>query len=92
METNKTIWFKAKKWGWGWRPISWQGWGVTALYVLSLLRLALEAKKQHSVSDFLINFGLDFIVLTIPFLIICYLKGEKPRWSWGKDNSPPPQA
>ena len=77
METNKTIWFKAKKWGFGWRPVSWQGWAITIVYILGLVHFAISANSQHSMSDFLINFGFDFIILTIPLLIICYLRGER---------------
>ena len=25
------------------------------------------------------------LVLVLVLIIICYLKGEKPRWRWGKD-------
>ncbi|MDB5266191.1 MAG: putative rane protein [Parcubacteria group bacterium] len=84
METNTNRWFKAKAYGWGWVPISWQGWVLMLLYVLDLIQIArnLDA-KTHSVSDFLINFALHFIVITVFFLVICYTKGEHPHWRWG---------
>jgi hypothetical protein len=78
------LWFRAKMFGWGWFPISWEGWAVTALYVIALIPYAREASKQHSASDFLINFAIPFIVNTIFLLIICYARGERPRWRWGK--------
>jgi hypothetical protein len=77
------LWFRAKMYGWGWYPITWQGWAITLLYVLTLVAKAKEINKaQHTVSDFLINFGFQFIILTILLLTICYLKGEKPEWRW----------
>ncbi|MDB5194652.1 MAG: hypothetical protein JWN50_666 [Parcubacteria group bacterium] len=82
--TGKKLWFRAKLYGWGWYPISWEGWLITIIYVLGLVNFALQADGEHSGSDFLIHFALRFIPLTILFLIICYGKGERPRWRWGK--------
>ncbi len=79
------LWFKAKRYGWGWTPISWQGWLLLLIYVADLLFAAQRAGTfEHSGSDFLINFASWFILTTIPFLAICYMKGEEPRWHWGK--------
>lgn len=83
---NKKLWFKAKMWGWGWTPISWEGWVITILYVIAILQYAWKADRwAHSGSDALINFALPFIVTTIFLLIICYARGERPRWRWGRD-------
>lgn len=27
------MWFRAKRYGWGWRPVTWQGWAVVAVWV-----------------------------------------------------------
>jgi hypothetical protein len=79
---NKKLWFRAKMFGWGWYPVSWQGWVIILIYVAGLIPHFLEANKQHSNSDFLINFSIPFIVNTILLLVICYLTGERPRWRW----------
>ena len=71
------LWFKAKRFGWGWYPISWQGWVILLLYVVAMVQYALQANKQHSASDVLINFAIPFIVNTIFLLVICYARGEK---------------
>jgi uncharacterized membrane protein YhdT len=83
-EQKKKLWFKAKIFGLGWRPVSWQGWVLTIIYVLGLVNFAMEASIEHSGSDFIIKFAIKFIPLTILFLIICYMKGEKLRWRWGR--------
>ncbi len=80
-------WFKRKIWGWGWIPVTWQGWLLTFLYV-SLINIIIITREvaipgnPDSGSNFLV-FGLPFIVLTIFFLFIAYKKGEKPKWQWG---------
>ena len=82
---NKTLWFKAKKYGWGWTPISWQGWFVIIVYVIVNVKyFTLIDKNSHSGSDTLISFSPIFILTTVILLIICYKKGEKPEWRWGE--------
>ena len=79
--TNKEIWFPAKTYGWGWGlPVTWQGWVVFVLY------LALVALGFIGIYDSILSvpFSIYFVVVTAAFVFICYLKGEKPRWRWGK--------
>lgn len=40
-------WFGRKRVGWGLRPVSWQGWAVTALYVLLVLGLGSGLSAHH---------------------------------------------
>jgi hypothetical protein len=79
---KKRIWFPAKKYGWGWGlPNVWQGWLVILVYILLVLTACI----------YLLNsayFGLWILaisVLTLTLIIICFFKGEKPRWRWGTD-------
>lgn len=79
----KKIWFRRKYFGWGWQPVTWQGWLITIIYIFLLILFALKLdSRAHSVSDSLISFALPFIVLTTIIIIICYKTGEKPRWQW----------
>lgn len=83
--SHKKLWFKAKLYGWGWQPVSIEGWGVLALYITAITVNFLNIDKvSYSVSDVLIRFSIPFIVNTIFFLTVCYAKGEVPRWRWGK--------
>jgi hypothetical protein len=81
---NKKLWFRAKMFGWGWYPVSWEGWVVIALYVIAIFKNTWYLAPQHSVSDDLISVAIKVIPPTICLLIICYAKGERPRWRWGK--------
>lgn len=83
MSKNK-LWFKAKKYGWGWYPASWEGWLVTILYVLFILYRANEVSLMFDTeSSFIFRYTFEIIFTTIPLIVICYLKGEKPEWRWG---------
>jgi hypothetical protein len=77
---EKNFWFPAKKYGWGWGfPCCWQGWAVLAVFFgllgggVFLARLSITLYVVYSV------------VLGLAFFLIVFIKGEKPRWRWGKD-------
>ena len=81
----KKLWFRRKLYGWGWVPTSWEGWVVTIAYVTGLVLIFRDVdSRQHSVSDTLLNFDFWFVILTSILLVICYWKGETPRWQWGR--------
>jgi hypothetical protein len=84
---TKKPWFKAKRFGWGWYPVTWQGWLVIVLWIPLVVwfarNIVADNMTTHSVSDFLIRAALKFLVLVVPLLIVCYATGEKPSWHWG---------
>lgn len=78
---EKRIWFPAKKYGWGWgAPCSWQGWTVFSIW-LALLCVGGIFLAPHSVGLYV----LYAIVLGIALFIVALIKGERPRWRWGKE-------
>ena len=80
---KKKLWFRAKTFGWGWFPISWQGWVVTLLYTFGILAVAFNIPDHASLSDFYMRFAPPFVILTVLLLAICYKTGERPKWRWG---------
>ena len=88
LEDNpKGYWFKAKLYGVGWVPATWQGWCVTGAYLVCILGFVSFREKDipgnpESGSNIL-TFGLPVIVLTMLFVAIAYKTGEKLRWQWG---------
>ena len=80
----KKLWFRAKRWGWGWYPIAWQGWVVIIIYVAFIIKFALVADLyKHSGSDALFAFAVPYVIATSALLAICYKKGEVLGWHWG---------
>jgi hypothetical protein len=77
---EKQYWFPAKKYGYGWGPPRcWQGWLALIAYVGSVTGgiFFLHPKERPGLF-------LGYIMaLTAIFILICYLKGEKPGWRWG---------
>lgn len=78
------LWFRTKTYGWGWYPSSWEGWLVlfifTALFVANTV--TLDTVSQNIPVWFFVRTGILVFVL----LLVCWLKGETPRWRWGKDT------
>jgi uncharacterized membrane protein HdeD (DUF308 family) len=78
------IWFKAKKYGWGWYPSTWQGWLVVIGYLI--IFAILIAIFETNVEKFLVPYLISVIFLTSLLIYISYKKGEKPGWRWGDKN------
>ena len=80
----RPLWFKAKRYGWGWYPCSWQGW-VVLFFTVGIIAVngAMVDRTSHSVSDTLIGSFLFAVVVITLLIAVCYLTGEKPRWRWG---------
>ena len=82
-----TYWFKAKKYGWGWYPATWQGWAVLGVYLIIVLANFFRVDaNSYSVSDTVLGFTPELIVLTAILIGVCYLTGEKPGWHWGEKS------
>ncbi len=78
-----TLWFKAKRYGWGWYPVTWQGWVVLVVYVGLALAFSLTVDETSSVREVVFTCLLPVTLLTATLIRICYKKGERPRWRWG---------
>lgn len=83
-DNPKHVWFKRKLYGWGWTPVTWEGWVCTALYVGLLVLFALTIDETSPPQEVMFTFVLPAVLLTATFIRIAYQKGEKPRWQWGE--------
>lgn len=82
---KKPLWFKAKTYGWGWTPATWQGWLLVLMYVAFVMVSFFEVdNRTKSVDATLINWIAMCLLATVTLIAICYATGEKPKWRWGK--------
>ena len=73
------LWFRAKRYGWGWTPATWQGWAVTVLFVVGFTAwLAWWVEGDRDALGL-----LPLVALTLGLLLVSWKKGERPRWQWG---------
>ena len=82
-DNPQRYWFKAKLYGWGWDPATWQGWLVVLVHIGAITLFALTIDKNSSAREVFFTFILPVFLLTATLLRICYKKGERPRWQWG---------
>lgn len=80
----KNYWFRRKKYGWGWRPVTWQGWLAVILYVVIAIGLIFIVDADSSFWQMLLTLVLPVIILTIGLVLLAYETGETPRWQWGE--------
>ncbi|MDB5264536.1 MAG: hypothetical protein JWN64_107 [Parcubacteria group bacterium] len=95
-KSQKRLWFRAKDYGWGWVPVTWQGWLITLifgfLYAGSVILFMgwLGTTTETGGADLRNNLFsiLEFIAwiafLTFGLIRICYRYGERPVWRWGR--------
>jgi hypothetical protein len=81
----KHYWFKRKLYGWGWTPATIEGWAITLLFlayiIIETLLYSLDPVPTPNTMN---SYIIRMIIAVILLILICYTKGEKPRWSWGK--------
>lgn len=90
-QKSKPRWFKAKLYGWGWYPATWQGWAITAAYIGGVILIMVLGADDFATSwdQQLFYVWVPFIGLTTLFAAMAYTYGEKPRWQWGKSKPKP---
>lgn len=84
MKENKKLWFKRKTYGWGWTPVSWQGWLVLLVYILLMFSFSYINHTELPDGNLFVGFIFPFVIFTSILIFICYQKGEKPKWQWGE--------
>ncbi len=83
MSADKPYWFPAKRYGWGWGPpATWQGWLVVLAWAIALGAGAILLRPQHH----LLWWSMYLIGMIGLLVVVCYLKGEPPRWRWGDSD------
>ena len=81
MTDKNDYWFRAKTFGWGWGlPITWQGWVAYGIAAALLVGGYFIFPPHAHVGFFL---AYTWIVV-LALVAVCWLKGEPPRWRWGK--------
>ncbi len=81
MTADKSYWFPAKRYGWGWGPpITWQGWVVTIVWFAAVLAGVFRLHRNPHRPEVTIGF---VVIMSVVLGLICYWKGEPPKWRWG---------
>lgn len=76
---QKRYWFKRKQSEWGWTPSTWEGWAVTILYFILVVRFFIGIGEDFSQAASK-DAWVFFIVLTILLIVIMWRMGEPLRF------------
>ena len=85
----KKYWFKPKSYGYGFYPISWEGWVSTFIFILVLLGLSYVNDFFNPEIGLPNGFNFLFGVIVISLIFTTLFK-DKVRgglqWKWGDDK------
>ena len=73
-------WFKAKKYGYGWKPASPEGWIVIIIFVSAIFGITYFFKEDPIVAVIL------SLICTFFAFIISIKKGDPLKWRWGEEK------
>lgn len=79
---KKVIWFRAKQYGWGWYPATWEGWAVMLGYIVIVFAGTFILETNPHI-PFAMTFFPFVALFTAILIFTCYYTGEKPEWRWG---------
>lgn len=83
------LWFKRKKFGYGWTPANWKGWLASVVFVVLCVGPTLIIPPD-TIRSMLPAYMFFVAILSGAFLFLCYKKGAPPRWQWDSKPDPKP--
>ena len=75
-------WFVRKRFGYGWRPLTWQGWLITISYLIAIILISMNYQESITVGN-VTEYYVVLALLMLSLIAICVATGEKPKWQWG---------
>lgn len=81
-DNPKGYWFKRKIYGYGWTPATWQGWALTAAYLLFIFGLLFASTSSYAVLN-PEKLVWPIIAATLLYVAITWRMGEPLKWQWG---------
>lgn len=86
IDVMKSYWFRRRRYGYGWRPITWQGWLATLLTLISILLSGafVSLFPTQSVSWYSI---IQISISVIMLIMLCNASGPSPKWQWGDGSN-----
>ncbi len=87
-------WFKRRRYGWGWTPVTWQGWAIVVVCLGGIIATAFMLPTDESRNSWTANdwkfLGVVAVLLAVLF-IATYAHGPKPKWRWGSSPGDDPR-
>lgn len=83
------LWFKRRRYGYGWVPVTWQGFLTLFIYIGIILAVAFIMDDDMGLGE-LFAFFVFVVIATLLLVTVSLFYGPKPKWRWGKspDDNP----
>lgn len=94
MSKEKALWFKRRRYGYGFTPVTKEGW-IIVLGYLTFVLISAGIITYRDMNNLVTNLDIAIyltiiFVLTAILIVISYKKGPTPRWRWGKSEDDDP--
>jgi len=86
----KNFWFKRRRYGYGWVPVTWQGFVAIIIYVGLIIGVAALMDGEMSGGE-VTSYLVFVIIATLLLMVVGFCYGPKPKWRWGSKPSDNPE-
>lgn len=85
-------WFKRRRYGYGWTPVTWQGWFTALAFLATVLvgSVVLRDTPRNTYSPEVLVYLVLVSLATILLVVISFSKGPSPKWRWGSKDTDNP--
>ncbi len=86
---SNPYWFKAKQYGYGAQPVTWQGWVLSLIPLLVVVPGIWWITTHRSAANLtaILAWVLLMVVVTAVIAVISARKTDSPwRWRWGREQ------
>ncbi len=89
----KNYWFKRRRYGYGWTPVTWQGWTTLVVFVIVLIGSGVVILGDAPQDEFTSETAIYMLVVAasvVMLIVTSLIKGPVPKWRMGKraDDDP----
>jgi hypothetical protein len=86
------LWFKRRRYGWGWTPVTWQGWLCIVVFLAIVISssFTLPMKPNEPTSGQILVFLMYVAGAVLALIGVSFMKGPLPKFRWGKKSTDNP--
>jgi hypothetical protein len=91
-QSKPEYWFKRKRYGYGWTPVTWQGGATVVAFVVVVLAasIMMERVPEDDLARGLGVYVAVVVMALVMLLLVTVRKAPKGKWRWGaKDGDNP---
>jgi hypothetical protein len=91
-DIKRNYWFKRRRYGHGWTPVTWQGWVSVLLFLaIALLgAIVLQNAPRNTLSSELLVYMALLLISALLLICIAFKNGPSPKWRWGVKKTDDP--